>query len=106
MRRCLDCSMLTAKGSRCPRCEKARQSKRNAGRAHYSGDYSTRRGVLLNHAAVVGAPCAICGKPIDYTLKWPDPMSPTADHLVPGDPKSLLRPAHARCNSSRGNRAT
>lgn len=49
-------------------------------------------------------PCSLCGKPIDYTLKWPDPGSFTADHVVPlsllekGDParQSLanLAPAH------------
>lgn len=28
-------------------------------------------------------PCHICGQPIDYTLKTPDPMSFELDHVVP-----------------------
>ena len=33
--------------------------------------------------------CGICGKPVDKTLKYPDPMSPTVDHIIPhrGDPE-------------------
>src|SRR3546814_3445479 len=33
--------------------------------------------------AKTGAGCWICGKPIDYTLKSPDPMSYEVDHVVP-----------------------
>ena len=48
--------------------------------------------------------CGICGKPVDKTLKYPDPMSPTVDHIIPvakhGDPVSLdnLQLAHRYCN--------
>lgn len=58
-------------------------------------------------------PCALCGLPIDYNLKWPDVMAFTADHIIPwsklppGDRRrsSLdnLQPAHVCCNSSKGN---
>tara|TARA_R110002020_G_scaffold335482_1_gene550616 strand:- start:83 stop:304 length:222 start_codon:yes stop_codon:yes gene_type:complete len=33
--------------------------------------------------AATKADCHICGKPIDYTIKWPDPMSFEADHVEP-----------------------
>jgi 5-methylcytosine-specific restriction endonuclease McrA len=27
--------------------------------------------------------CGICGEPIDYTLKWPDPRCFVVDHIKP-----------------------
>ena len=53
--------------------------------------------------AAQGKPCWICGKPIDYALKWPDPKCFVVDHVVPidkGGPDVLenCRPAHHRCN--------
>jgi 5-methylcytosine-specific restriction endonuclease McrA len=48
--------------------------------------------------------CAICGKPVDKTLKTPHPMSAEVDELVPvsrgGDPYSFAncRLTHRRCN--------
>ena len=48
--------------------------------------------------------CGICGKPVDKSLKYPDPMSPTVDHIIPvskrGDPIALdnLQLAHRYCN--------
>ncbi|WP_431941667.1 HNH endonuclease signature motif containing protein [Nocardia grenadensis] len=52
--------------------------------------------------------CWICGKPIDVSLPWTDPLSWTADHIVPrskgGHLLGEMRAAHRRCNSSRGNR--
>ena len=48
--------------------------------------------------------CALCGKPVDFTLKYPDPWSPTIDHIIPinkgGHPSDLsnLQLAHFRCN--------
>jgi 5-methylcytosine-specific restriction endonuclease McrA len=29
--------------------------------------------------------CGICGRPVDKTLKWPHPFSPTVDHIIPID---------------------
>jgi 5-methylcytosine-specific restriction endonuclease McrA len=53
-----------------------------------------------------GSACAICGKPIDYTLHWPDPMSFVVDHIVPiakGGPHTFenTQAAHATCNSTK-----
>lgn len=51
--------------------------------------------------------CGICGGRIDLTLKHPDPMFVTLDHVVPlsqgGDPvdPANLRVAHLTCNASR-----
>ena len=48
--------------------------------------------------------CAICGKPVDKTLKYPDRMSATVDHIIPiakgGHPSDIdnLQLAHFICN--------
>ena len=53
--------------------------------------------------------CGICGKPVDKSIKYPDPMSPTIDHIIPvsrnGDPVSLdnLQLAHRYCNRQKGD---
>jgi len=50
--------------------------------------------------------CWLCGQTIDMTLKWPDPWSKSADHVMPlsrgGHMHGELRPAHLRCNKRRG----
>ena len=54
--------------------------------------------------------CAICGKPVDKAIKYPDPMSPTVDHIIPlaknGDPVSLdnLQLAHRYCNRMKSDK--
>ena len=54
--------------------------------------------------------CGICGRPVDKSLKYPDPMSPTVDHIIPvskhGDPISLdnLQLAHRYCNRMKSDK--
>ena len=54
--------------------------------------------------------CAICGQPVDKTLKYPHPMSATVDHIIPvskgGHPSDIdnLQLAHFRCNRLKGNK--
>jgi 5-methylcytosine-specific restriction endonuclease McrA len=47
--------------------------------------------------------CGICGQPIDKSIKYPDPMSPTVDHIIPcakggSDDLDNLQLAHRKCN--------
>lgn len=48
--------------------------------------------------------CGICGRPVDFDKKFPDPWSATVDHIIPlqkgGDPASLdnMQLAHLQCN--------
>ena len=48
--------------------------------------------------------CGICGRPVNFDKKFPDPYSATLDHIIPiqkgGDPASLenLQLAHLQCN--------
>lgn len=50
--------------------------------------------------------CAWCGNPIDKTLKYPHPQSPSADHITPiaagGHNLGKLQPMHLRCNIQKG----
>lgn len=47
--------------------------------------------------------CGICGQPIDKSLRYPHPMSPTVDHIIPcakggSDELDNLQLAHRKCN--------
>lgn len=50
-------------------------------------------------------PCGICDKPINDTIKWPDPMSAEVDEIIPvsrgGSATDLrnLQKTHRCCNS-------
>lgn len=54
--------------------------------------------------------CGICGKPVDKTLKFPHPLSPTIDHIIPiekgGHPSDIdnLQLAHFCCNRNKSNK--
>ena len=54
-------------------------------------------------------PCWICGQPIDYTLKYPDPKSFVVDHrtaLAQGGTDTLENKAasHNECNRNKSDR--
>jgi hypothetical protein len=47
--------------------------------------------------------CGICGDPVDKTLRWPDPMSASLDHITPlskGGRHAIgnVQCSHLRCN--------
>lgn len=54
--------------------------------------------------------CGICGKPVNKSLKYPDPMCATVDHIIPvarnGDPTALdnLQLAHKYCNRMKSDK--
>lgn len=53
--------------------------------------------------------CAICGKPLDKSIPWPDPWCTTTDHVVPiadgGHNLGTLQAAHRICNQKRWQQA-
>lgn len=70
--------------------------------------YQKQRARILNTETI----CAICGMPVDKSLKFPHPMSPTIDHIVPvslgghpSDPDNLQL-AHLKCNQVKSSRLT
>lgn len=54
--------------------------------------------------------CGICGKPVDFSLKSPHPLSPTVDHIIPiskgGHPSDIdnLQLAHRCCNREKSDK--
>lgn len=72
----------------------------------FRAEYERNRKKILASQSV----CGICGKPVDKTLKYPDPMSPTIDHIIPlargGHPADLdnLQLAHRACNRAKSDK--
>lgn len=70
--------------------------------------YEKNRRVILAEQEV----CALCGRPVDKRLKFPDPMSATVDHIIPiakgGHPSALenLQLAHLICNQVKASKLT
>ncbi len=54
--------------------------------------------------------CGICGQPVDFSLRYPNPMSKTVDHIIPinrgGHPSDLanLQLAHLSCNRQKSDK--
>lgn len=53
--------------------------------------------------------CGICGLPVDKTLKYPDPLCATVDHIIPlnkGGTNALanLQLAHHCCNRQKSDK--
>ena len=53
--------------------------------------------------------CQLCGEPVDRTLKYPDPLSKSRDHIVPLARGGIHAPhnvqlAHLRCNVKKHDR--
>lgn len=71
----------------------------------------SRRRALVARVRALGAPCHICGLPIDYSLPGGHPLSYELDELVPvskgGSPidPANVAPSHRCCNAWRGNKS-
>ena len=54
--------------------------------------------------------CGICGRPVDFGLKYPNPLSPCIDHILPiakgGHPSDManLQLAHWCCNRQKADK--
>ena len=54
--------------------------------------------------------CGICGHPVDFSLKYPHPLSPCIDHIIPvakgGHPSDIdnLQLAHWTCNRQKSDK--
>lgn len=51
--------------------------------------------------------CQLCRKPVNKKLKWPDPMSPSIDHIIPlskggAHERRNVQLAHVGCNMKAG----
>lgn len=73
---------------------------------NYRGAYEKARAKILATQDI----CGICGKPVDMSLKYPHPLSPTIDHIIPvskgGHPVDMdnLQLAHRCCNRQKSDK--
>lgn len=70
--------------------------------------YEANRKIILATQSV----CAICGQPVDKTLRSPHPLSAVVDHIIPvakgGHPSDIanLQLAHRQCNALKSDKLT
>ena len=73
----------------------------------------THRGAFEKNKARIYASasvCGICGKPVDFDLKFPHPLSACIDHIIPiakgGHPSDIenLQLAHMCCNREKSDK--
>lgn len=70
-----------------------------------------RRDQLRKRVLAAYDMCAICGQPVDKTLRTPHPLSAEVDEIIPvsrgGDPLAWdnVRLTHRRCNRLKSNRS-
>ena len=54
--------------------------------------------------------CGICGKPVDFSLRYPHPLSPCIDHIIPiakgGHPSDIenMQLSHWTCNRMKSDK--
>lgn len=75
--------------------------------------YGTHRGAFEKNKKKILATkkvCGICGKPVDCSLKYPHPLSPCIDHIIPiakgGHPSDIenLQLSHWTCNRQKSDK--
>lgn len=75
--------------------------------------YGTHRGAFEKNKKKIFATqtvCGICGKPVDLSIKYPHPLSPCIDHIIPiakgGHPSDIdnLQLAHWTCNRQKSDK--
>ena len=67
------------------------------------------RDMLIKRVRSLGLPCHVCGLPIDYSLRTPDPLSYELDEVVPVSRGGACTPAnsapaHRCCNRWKSDR--
>ena len=104
--------------------EKRRRQEKGHWRRLYperAAAYDARRRALVEQARTTEAfapidvhtrddwTCKLCLLPIDPEIAWPDPLSPSVDHVIPlsrGGVHAMhnVQSAHLGCNSSKGDK--
>ena len=78
-----------------------------------AGRYGTHRGAFEKNKKKIyqtQRTCGICGKPVDFKLKYPSPLAPCIDHIIPiskgGHPSDIenMQLAHWTCNRQKSDR--
>lgn len=81
------------------------------GQRNRDSKYRRIQNLARRKLKAAGAGCSLCGRPIDYSLAYPDPLSFVVDHVVPlsrGGSHDMgnLRASHRWCNSKKSDRLT
>lgn len=82
------------------------QNVREDGAGQHRTTYERNKKKLFKTQTV----CGICGRPVDFTAKFPAPLSPTIDHIIPinrgGHPSDIsnLQLAHFCCNRAKSDK--
>lgn len=69
----------------------------------HRGEFERNKRIILKTQNI----CAICGRAVDFSVKFPHPLSPTVDHIIPvakgGHPSDIdnLQLAHFSCNRAK-----
>lgn len=111
---CRECNIPLAEGSaklRCDPCieERSRQKvrrRRSLKRGGLSELYT-----LAEIAQRDRHRCQLCRRKVDPAIQWPDPKSPSIDHVIPvseggDDTRANVQLAHFGCNSGKGARGS
>lgn len=75
------------------------------GVGHRAAYEKNRRKILATQTI-----CALCGRPVDKSLRYPHPLSATVDHIIPlaqgGHPSDIenLQLAHFVCNRQKADK--
>lgn len=78
-----------------------------------AGRYGTHRGAFEKNKKKIyqmQRTCGICGKPVDFKLKYPSPLAPCIDHIIPiskgGHPSDIenMQLAHWTCNRQKSDK--
>ena len=90
------------KGSKCALLHYLRDKSMSV----YTGTFERNKKKIYATQTV----CGICGKPVDFSYKFPHPLSPCIDHIIPivkgGHPSDLdnLQLAHFCCNRAKSDK--
>lgn len=82
-----------------------KEHRRRAQRTATEAERFTEHDVRLAH----GDTCYLCGRVVNFRKRWPDPMSPSLDHVIPlanGGTHTINNVAmvHLTCNLKKGAR--
>ena len=93
-------------------CLFCREEKRMETRKRPDQNGAHRRAFEANKKRIYATQsvCGICGQPVDFSVRYPHPLSPCIDHIVPiakgGHPSDIdnLQLAHWICNREKSDR--
>ena len=85
------------------------KNKQKRNRPDYDGN---ERGIFAHNKAILrktATVCALCGMPLDKSLKYPHPLSISIDHIIPvalGGTSTIdnLQATHLICNKEKGKK--